>query len=58
MYATHPPMVVDSYANVTANRSYGSDKKYKIKQEICGNCMKAGFFNVIIQDIAVQGTNA
>ena len=51
-------MVVDSYANVTANRSYGSDKKYKIKQEICGNCMKTEFFNVIIQDIAVQGTNA
>ena len=27
------------------------------KQEICGNCIKAGFFNVIIQDIAVHGTN-
>ena len=29
----------------------------KLKQEICGNRMKAGFFNVIIQDIAVHGTN-
>ena len=26
-------------------------------QEICGNRIKAGFFNVIIQDIAVHGTN-
>ena len=25
-------------------------------QEICGNRIKAGFFNVIIQDIAVPGT--
>ena len=24
---------------------------------ICGNHIKAGFFNVIIQDIAVYGTN-
>ena len=27
------------------------------KQEICGNCIKAGFFNAIIQNIAVHGTN-
>ena len=27
------------------------------KQEIWGNHIKAGFFNVIIQDIAVHGTN-
>ena len=27
------------------------------KQEISGNRIKAGFFNVIIQDIAVHGTN-
>ena len=26
-------------------------------EEICGNPIKAGFFNVIIQDIAVHGTN-
>ena len=26
------------------------------KQEICGNRIKAGFFNVIIQHIAVHGT--
>ena len=32
------------------------DEKKKKKQEICGNCIKAGFFNVIIQDIAVYGT--
>ena len=27
------------------------------KQDICGNHIKAGFFNVIIQYIAVHGTN-
>ena len=27
------------------------------RQEICGNRIKAGFFNVIINDIAVHGTN-
>ena len=27
------------------------------KQEIYGNLIKVGFFNVIIQDIAVHGTN-
>ena len=36
-------------------------KKCKIdvflKQEICGNRIKAGFFKVIIQDLAVHGTN-
>ena len=26
-------------------------------QEICGNRIKAGFFNVVIKDIAVHGTN-
>ena len=29
--------------------------KYSFEQEIYGNPIKAGFFNVIIQDIAVHG---
>ena len=29
----------------------------QIKQEIWVNRIKAGFFNVILQDIAVHGTN-
>ena len=28
-----------------------------LQQEICENRIKAGFFNVLIQDIAVHGTN-
>ena len=32
-------------------------KNTKNKQVICGNRIKAGFFNVIIQDIYVHGTN-
>ena len=28
-----------------------------MQQEICGNRIKAGFFNVIIQDIDVHETN-
>ena len=31
--------------------------KQTLRQEICGNRIKAGFFNVKIQDIAVHGTN-
>ena len=30
---------------------------YSYRQEICENRIKAGFFNVITQDIAVHGTN-
>ena len=30
---------------------------YTIQNEMCGNRIKVGFFNVIIQDIAVRGTN-
>ena len=29
----------------------------RTKQEICGNRIKAGFFNVVIHGIAVHGTN-
>ena len=32
-------------------RDWNEDK------EICGNHIQAGFFNVIIQDIVVHGTN-
>ena len=35
----------------------GKPKLNHIIQEIWGNCIKAGFFNVIIQDIAAHGTN-
>ena len=44
-------------SNIWALRMYCVKLGIKsILQEICGNRIKAGFFNIIIQDIAVQGT--
>ena len=37
--------------------SKGCFKLLHNPQEICGNHIKAGFFSVILQDIAVHGTN-
>ena len=49
---------VNNKKSLRAARRMRSQKNSKNKkQEICGNRIEAGFFNVIIQDIAVHGTN-
>ena len=49
------PKWILSSNSKTAKYIYVTENKKK--QEICRKRIKAGFFNVIIQDIAVHGTN-